>query len=222
MSTVNTTNNIPAAMQRSDATTGSTQSLGQEQFLALMIAQLKNQDPMKPMENGEFLSQMAQFGTVNGIQELQKSFADLATSLQSNQALMASSLVGRTVLAPGNEATLVAGGTVSGAAVLESSAPGVVVTITDPSGQVVQRLALGAQEAGTVGFTWDGRKADGTAAAAGKYEFSVQAVSYNGSTALQTLMQARVDSVTLGGTKGLVLNLSGGGTAYLADVHQIG
>ena len=76
--------------------------LGQSEFLDLMIAQLQHQDPLNPADSGEFLGQLAQFGTVNGITELQNSFADLATSLQSSQALQASTLVGRNVLIPGN------------------------------------------------------------------------------------------------------------------------
>jgi flagellar basal-body rod modification protein FlgD len=222
MSTIDTSNKIPASLQNSASTTGSTQSLGQDQFLSLMIAQLKNQDPMQPMQNGEFLSQMAQFGTVSGIQELQQSFADLSTSLQSNQALMASSLVGRSVLAPGSVGTIAAGGSLGGAVDLGSSAAGVVVTISDSSGQMVQRLSLGSQEAGTVRFVWDGKTSGGAAAPAGNYTITAQAVGSSETVALNTLVEARVDSVTLGGTKGLVLNLAGGRTAYLSDVRQIG
>ena len=77
-------------------------SLGQEEFLELMMTQLQNQDPLNPAESGEFLSQIAQFGTVNGITELQQSFSTLASSLQSNQALQASTMVGRSVLVESN------------------------------------------------------------------------------------------------------------------------
>ena len=72
--------------------------LGQSEFLELMIAQLNNQDPMKPMDNGDFISQMAQFSAVTGLTQLQESFDKLAVSLQSNQALQASSLIGQDVL----------------------------------------------------------------------------------------------------------------------------
>ena len=77
-------------------------SLGQDEFLELMMTQLQNQDPLNPAESGEFLSQIAQFGTVNGITELQQSFSTLASSLQSNQALQASTMVGRSVLVENN------------------------------------------------------------------------------------------------------------------------
>ena len=69
--------------------------LGQEEFLRLMITQLKNQDPTKPLDSGEFLGQLAQFGTVSGLADLKSSFTELAGSLVSNQALQAA---GRSLL----------------------------------------------------------------------------------------------------------------------------
>lgn len=195
--------------------------LGQEQFLELMIAQLKNQDPMKPMQNGEFLGQMAQFGTVSGIQDLQKSFTELSTSLQSNQALMASSLVGRTVLAPAAGAQIGAGGGLRGVADLPGAASDVAVSITSASGQLVKRIDLGAQNQGEIGFVWDGTDDTGAAVPPGAYRVSVQALSAGQSYALNTLIESRVDSVTLGGANGLILNLAGLGPVNLSSVRQI-
>ena len=83
--------------------------LGQAEFFDLMVTQLKNQDPFKPMESGEFLGQIAQFSTVDGIGGLQRSFESLAGSLQSSQALQASTMVGRSVALPGDTLRLEAG-----------------------------------------------------------------------------------------------------------------
>jgi flagellar basal-body rod modification protein FlgD len=223
MTTIDPTNklNVANATQSASAAATSPQ-LGQEQFLSLMVAQLKNQDPMQPMQNGEFLGQMAQFGTVSGIQDLQKSFGSLASALQSNQALMASSLVGRTVLAPGNNGYLAAGSTFGGAVDLPTASADVVVNITDSSGQLVQRLDLGAQTAGTVRFAWDGMTATGAPAMPGVYKVSAQALNGTQQYAPNTLMEARVDSVSLGGSNGLTLNLAGLGAVNLSDVKQIG
>jgi flagellar basal-body rod modification protein FlgD len=93
----------------------------QDQFLNLMIAQLKNQDPFKPLESGEFLTQIAQFGTVTGVKELQSSFSQLASSISSNQALQASSLVGRTVNIESNAGVLGQDSPLSGTVELEGS-----------------------------------------------------------------------------------------------------
>ena len=146
--------------------------LGQTEFLDLMIAQLKNQDPFSPMENGDFISQMAQFSSVTGLAELQQSFEKLANSLQSNQALQASSLVGRTVLVPSAIGTLPVGGSISGALELPASSGSVGVNVQDASGQMIRRLQLGAQSAGQVYFNWDGMTNAGVPAASGRYFIS--------------------------------------------------
>ena len=89
--------------------------LGQEDFLTLMITQFRNQDPFEPMDNGDFLGQLAQFGTVNGIEQLNSSMAGLTGSIQNDQALQAASLVGRGVLAQSNAGYLPDGGQMTGA-----------------------------------------------------------------------------------------------------------
>ena len=75
-------------------------SIATEDFLALMTTQLQNQDPLKPLESGDFLGQIAQFSTVSGIGELNESFNGFAQSMQSDQALRGLALVGRDVLVP--------------------------------------------------------------------------------------------------------------------------
>lgn len=195
--------------------------LGQDQFFELMLTQLKNQDPLKPMQNGEFLAQIAQFSTVTGIQKLQESFGQLAAGMQSAQALQASSLVGRSVMLSSNSAALAPDGSVSGAVELSASASSVSVEIYDAGGQLVQRLDLGAQPAGQVSFTWDGKNTSGEAAAPGRYTIKAQAASGGQSASVPTLVAAKVESVTLGGGQGLLLNLAGQGSVSLSDVRQI-
>lgn len=195
--------------------------LGQDDFLKLMITQLQNQDPFKPLENGEFLGQIAQFGTVSGIEDLQKSFKSLASSLVSNQALQASELVGRQVLAQSSTGEWVPGGTLDGAVELSASVADMTVSIVDASGQVVRRIALGTQPAGLARFSWDGLRDDGSFAPAGRYRVKAE-VNYGGTQyAVDTLIAAPVESVTLGASGGLSLNLSGIGTVGFADVRRI-
>lgn len=225
MSTVDNTKNAALINslglgQPSQQRTASTQ-LGQDQFLSLMIAQLKNQDPMQPMQNGEFLSQMAQFGTVSGIQDLQKSFGSLATSLQSNQALMATSMVGRAVLVPGSKVPFDGATPAAAAAELPQSAADVRVTVLDGSGQVVRQFSLGAQAAGNAKFVWDGRNDAGTVMPAGTYSIKAEALNGTTNSALATDVVARVDSVSLGGQQGITLNLWDGTSIGLADVKEL-
>ena len=196
--------------------------LGQTEFLDLMITQLKNQDPFAPMENGDFISQMAQFSSVTGLAELQQSFDKLASSLQSNQALQASSLVGRTVLVPSAIGTLTAGGTVSGALDLPASSGSVGVNIQDAAGQVVRRLELGSQASGEVFFNWDGMTNAGVPADPGRYFVSADAGIGDETVAVETLMSSSVASVTLGqGGGGLTLNLTDGNIVDFSSVKEI-
>jgi len=196
--------------------------LGQEDFLRLMITQFTNQDPFKPMENGEFLGQIAQFGTVSGIQELQSSFNALSESLYSDQALQASGLVGRTVLARLDSGALSPGGTISGAVDVPSGTPSLKIEIVDASGQVVRHMDLGAQSAGLASFEWDGITDGGKVAAPGVYSINATVSSDGATFAAETLVAAAVESVTLARAgSGLTLNLAGMGQLPLSQVRQI-
>jgi len=196
--------------------------LGKTEFLSLMITQLKTQDPFSPMENGDFISQMAQFSSVTGLAELQQSFEKLANSLQSNQALQASSLVGRTVLVPSAVGTLPTGGALAGALDLPASSGSVAVTIQDSAGQIIRRLELGSQAAGEVSFNWDGITNAGVVAQPGRYFVSAEAGINGDTVALETLMSTSVESVTLGrGGAGLTLNLTDGNIVDFSSVREI-
>jgi flagellar basal-body rod modification protein FlgD len=207
---------------QSDTKTKTADQLGQTDFLKLMVTQLQTQDPFSPMQNGDFIAQMAQFSSVSGLAELQQSFDKLATSLQSNQALQASSLVGRTVLVPSAVGTLPTGGAMSGAIDLPSSSGGVGLNIYDSSGQIVRRLELGAQSSGDVYFNWDGITNAGTPAQPGRYYISADADINGDTVALETLTSTSVDSVTLGqGGQGLTLNLTDGNVVDFSSVREI-
>ena len=130
--------------------------LGQKDFMTLMMTQLKNQDPFKPLDSGAFLGQLAQFGTVSGLAGLQTSFDSLKTSLVSNQALQAASLVGRSALVEASTMAVGSGQPVAGAVDLPDSTSSLTVTVRDSTGQVVRTLPLGANAKGEAPFVWDG------------------------------------------------------------------
>ena len=194
--------------------------LGQQDFLQLMLTQLKNQDPFKPMESGEFLGQIAQFGTVQGLAGLQTSFDSLSSSLVSNQALQASTLVGRSALVETSTMRIATGQTVAGAIDLPSSSPAVSVSIRDAAGQPVRTIQLGAQTQGLTQFTWDGLADDGTAAPAGRYTFGAAYLSGTDSVAADTLLRAPIDSV-LFGADGFDVELRGIGELPFTAVREI-
>ena len=197
-------------------------TLGQQQFFELMVTQLKNQDPFKPMESGDFLGQIAQFSTVSGIGELQKSFATLAGSLQSSQALQASTMVGREVVVPRADFPLTPGTNAHLAAALPATSPGVRVSIFDAAGQLVRQATLGAHAAGTVSYVWDGRTDNGASAPAGRYQARFEANLGGQEQALESTVRARVDSVTLTRDGAApTLNLAGYGAVAMSDVREI-
>lgn len=203
-------------------TSNDKKALGQDAFFQLMVAQLKNQDPLKPLDSNEFLSQVAQFSTVSGIEEMRDSISELATSLQSNQALQASTLVGRDVLVPGNVGAFTPGSSLGGAVELPASTGALDISIFDTSGQLVRRLELGAQAAGTARFAWDGISDAGTAAPAGPYMVQANAVIDGKSQAIDTLVQTRVESVTLNSNPpGMTLNLRDLGSVNLNDIREL-
>jgi len=204
------------------STTGSGRAadqLGQADFLRLLTEQLKNQDPLKPLQPNEFLGQLAQFSTVQGIQGLQASFDNLAGGLENQQALQAAYLVGRDALVAGRNFNL-SDQPMQGS--VDVPARGIVeFEISDPTGQVVRRFSQTANSAGPMSFGWDGITDQGMQAPPGNYQVMAR-MTDNGTTyALNTEVGARIESVSFG-TNGLVLNLAGIGPMPFAAVRRIG
>ena len=131
-------------------------SLGQEDFLKLMTTQLQNQDPFAPMENGEFIAQMAQFSTVTGITEMGQTLKGLSDKLNEFRIATASDLLGNSVLVPGNVVRPNKDGEVHGIIDLPSPSSETSVSFFDSSGELVHTVDLGSQGRGLVGFEWKG------------------------------------------------------------------
>lgn len=196
--------------------------LGQEDFLTLMITQFRNQDPFEPMDNGDFLGQLAQFGTVNGIAQLNSAFSGLTSSIQSEQALQAANLIGHTVLASADIGYLPDGGHISGAVELDSSASNIQIDISDTSGQLVQQLELGESQPGLARFEWDGRDMNGNPVVEGHYQITTRIIRGSNTESAETLLEANIESVSLGRYgQGLILNLLGGDLLSLSQVRRI-
>lgn len=194
--------------------------LDQTDFLELMIAQLKNQDPFKAMDPNQFLGQLAQFSTVSGIQDMQTSFDTFSDSMRSSQVLEGATLVGREVLVDGEEAPLGAEGSVQGAVNVPTGATSVQVNVLDSAGQLVRRMSL-PTSAGLTEFSWDGNLDNGTRAPAGEYAFEAIANVGGESSSLQTMLSVRVDSVTVDSRSGLMLNTATLGSRTLNEVRRV-
>jgi len=198
-------------------------SLAQDDFLTLMTTQLKHQDPMKPMDNGDFLGQMAQFSTVSGIGDLKESFDNMATSFGSTQALSAAGLIGKSVLMESNKATLSDEATeISGAIDIPQSTSKATVSVYDSSGTIIKQIDLEKQSKGQQVFSWDGKNEDGEKAPDGSYEFRAEYLMEDGKTqAATTLINSKIDSV--GFKEGnITVNTVDGQKHDFSSINQIG
>jgi flagellar basal-body rod modification protein FlgD len=170
--------------------------LGQKQFMQLMIAQLRNQDPTQPADPSAFLSQLAQFGTVSGIQSMQDSLTSLSDALRSSQVLGGTNMVGHYILADSSDAVLDTTGQVAGSTTIPEGATEASLVITDASGQLVRKMPISAQQ-GESDFLWDGTTDLGTRAPAGNYKVSAFAKVGGASEELTTQLVGHVGSVTI-------------------------
>lgn len=196
--------------------------LNQADFMELLVAQIENQDPTKPMDASQFMDQLTQLSTVSGIGDLNTSFNSLANKLSSDQSIQATNLVGRDVLVPGGEGILDEKGAISGSITLPQSASDVNLKVYNAQGEEVRNLQLGGYAAGEVQFQWDGFYDDGSAATAGKYSLVAEAYINSKQQAVELALDTRVDSITLNqnGT-GTTLNLASGESVPLSFVQQI-
>jgi flagellar basal-body rod modification protein FlgD len=184
---------------------------GADQFITLMLAQLKNQDPLKPLEPAEFLGQLAQFSTVTGIQDMASSVSDLVGTMRSSQALSGAGLVGREVLAPGDSAAFDGTTPIRGAVEPPQGADAIEFIVRDASGAVVRRTQSAPAAGDLTEFAWDGRSDSGAAMPSGQYKIEALARFGGRAESTQFLLRGRVDSVTLDAAgRGLVLNTPNG------------
>lgn len=175
-------------------------SVTEDRFLKLLMAQMKNQDPLNPMDNAQVTSQMAQISTVNGIEQLNTTIKAMQAGNADMQAMQATSLVGHQIYAPGNALTL-ADGQASGAFELPDGADKVTLVIKSESGLVIDSQDLELPSGSTTwpsgihSFNWDGKTSSGAAATPGNYSFEVKATSGKSAATSNPLSISTVDGV---------------------------
>ncbi|MFO8141513.1 MAG: flagellar hook assembly protein FlgD [Marinobacter sp.] len=195
--------------------------LGKDAFMELMIAQMKNQNPLEPQDNGDFISQLAQFSSLEEMQNLTGTVDDVAGQFRSSQALQASAMVGKTVLAPSNIGILGSAGEIAGTVEVPASTGGLRLSVMNQSGELVRQIDMGARQGGVTSFRWDGEDGNGNPLPPGPYQIAAQGSYPSGPEQLGTMVSANVDSVSLGKGGSITLNLAGMGSIALADVKQI-
>ena len=204
------------------STDDKTKELGQDQFFELMVAQLKNQDPINPLDGQDYLGQLAQFGTVSGIQQLQTSFDQLSQSLQSLHALQASSMVGRSVTLESSQGYLTETEALQGTVNVDTTVRDLTLIVNDLNGQEIRRINIGHHNPGPVAFSWDGLNAHGVEANPGLYQIRVEGNVNGTNQSFISHIKAQVQSVSLEPSgSGITLNLLGLGEHRLDEIIAI-
>lgn len=192
----------------------------QERFMSLLVAQLKNQDPLAPMDNAQVTSQMAQLNTVTGINNLNDSMGKMASAFSANQTAQAVSMLGRTVMTDG-DGLMLQGGKATGAVELKQSADTVRVDILNAKGDVIRAIDLGANGKGIHEFEWDGKDSAGASVPEGSYRFEVKASAAGLPAELSTLTKSVVQGVRNAGAEGSKLLTSNGQEVNFTDIKQV-
>lgn len=210
--------------ERSKVVENENQRLTQEDFFSLLTEQLANQDPTKPVENDQMVAQMTSFTMADGIEQLNSKFSDFATSMTSNQALQASSLIGQQVLLQADIGHISQEGQgISGVVINEGTTRELEITIENNAGEVLKVINAGTQQTGNVEFNWDGTDTNGNPLPPGDYVVKAQGKVNGEEETLVTAINRHVDSVSLAGSnQGIILNLDGDVSVKLDDVIQIG
>lgn len=195
--------------------------LGKDEFLRLLVAQLENQDPTDPQENGEFIAQLAQFSQLEETQKMTASMQDFADAFQSTQHLQATSLVGRPVHVESEYTVLDEQNAISVVTDMPYSVPSATLSVFNEAGELVDGFELGAQPEGRNEFIWSGYMDEDNRFPPGKYSFRVDVNSGEQSESLPTYLSANVNSVTIEPGGSLTLNLAGVGPTSMKDVIQI-
>jgi flagellar basal-body rod modification protein FlgD len=190
-----------------------------DDFLKLLVTQMKYQDPMNPMDNAQMTSQIAQLNTVEGINQLNATVSNLQASLMATQSMQAASLIGKTILADGNSTSLL-NGSANLSIRLEGAAESVVVDVINAGGRIIKSTDLGASAAGIKSFAWDGSTSEGGVAPNGQYTFQVNAKKLNQAVAVTPLTQATVSGVELT-SAGPQLSLNNGTNIAMSTVRGV-
>lgn len=212
-------NGTTTATTSGSSASGTSVQAIQDRFLTLLVTQLKNQDPLNPMDNAQMTTQLAQISTVTGISDLNKSVQNLLSSNMDTQTLQAAALMDRNVLAAGTGMNL-SQGLAKGGLEMSGNADSVLLAIKDAAGNTVRNLNLGALQSGIQSFSWDGTMDNGAKAPDGKYSISVLATQAGASVAATTLSVGTVSSVARAAS-GVSINLGNLGSVALADIKQI-
>lgn len=224
MSTTSSASSVTSLLDQSSflQDSQSSSNLDKDDFLKLLVTQLQYQDPLNPMDDKEFVSQMAQFSSLEQLTNLNDSMEKMADVTSRQDLYGAVNYIGKDVVAEGNQISKTDGSLSTITYTIESPAKQVTVSIYDGSGNIVQSYVQGAQSAGSYSVIWDGTSYTGGTASNGVYTVTVSAEASSGSSILADLMVSGTVTGVQTGTDGTSqVVLSDGRVVDLANVKQV-
>lgn len=201
---------------------GANQSMGRDAFLKLLVAQLKNQDPLKPQDNSAFVAELAQFSSLEQSMGVNDKLNQMMLQNQGMANSNVVNMVGQIATVKGSLVTTDGSGVgVPMAFTQDRASDKTVVQIQDANGKIVRTLDLGGRNAGISRITWDGRSDDGLVQPAGTYAVNIKANDADGGTVV--VSQETSGTITgVGFDKGYpVLQLSNGVNAPVSDLLRV-
>lgn len=190
-------------------------ALGKDDFLKLLMAQLNNQDPLKPMEHQEFSAQLAQFGSLEQLQNIHKGIESLQGGMGNESKLSALGMIGKTVKATGNEVQLMEGQSVNLSFNSKEGVNPIKAQIYSEAGKVVREMDIDSRNPSN-GISWDGKDQEGKGLPSGKYTFRVQGVNSSGQAEeLGASLSGRVTAVEMNGNNPVLVVQTASGTSKL-------
>lgn len=198
-------------------------ALGKDDFLKLLMAQLNNQDPLKPMEHQEFSAQLAQFGSLEQLQNIHKGIESLQGGMGNEAKLSALGMIGKTVKATGNEVQLMEGQPVNLTFNTKDGINPIKAQIYSEAGKIVREMDIDSRNSAN-GISWDGKDQEGKGLPSGKYTFRVHGVNSSGQAEeLGATLSGRVTAVEMNGNNPvLVVQTSSGSSKIdLAKVSAV-
>ena len=214
MSTTNPVTGLTQPSASSNNAIPVNMQINQSDFLRLITAQLKDQNPLSPADPTQFVTQLEGMSEVSSMQGMQN-------SLSASQIMNGTTLLGHAVLAPGATATLAAGGSIGGAVTAPPGASQLTVSITDSSGNPVTSFQLSPNASGLTPFSWNGTTSAGTAAPAGQYTIAVSASVNGSSQQVQPLVVSKVSTVTIDPTSQQVDVNTDSGSVPLSSIVAV-
>jgi len=195
--------------------------LEQEDFLKLMVAQLKNQNPTEPQDSADFMGQMAQFSTLDSISNVSKALMALSENMQGNKTLEAATLVGKSVGVETDKGVLMNNHSIQGSINLDTGVQDLTLQIKNQSGELLRSMSLGSVPSGQIDFAWDGQLENGEQSQDGLYSISAIAMKGGRSQSIPVQINSLVESVVVNDGKDIQLNLAGVGLKSLNEVKSV-